>query len=144
MAGLLLIAIWIAGAAGVGLWFARVQASTGLRTLAAAAVVVAGGAAAVGWLRSAAGAAGQQVLAWDGQYWTLGGAGQVPQRASNAFVHIDLQALMLVRLAEPGGRMQWLWLERRRAPGRWLALRRALYARLPGQDTGRAAPSIAS
>jgi hypothetical protein len=77
------------------------------------------------WLALRAQAPGE--LCWDGQYWLLDGGGE--RGGALASIHLDLQSLMLVRLAPAGGGTQWLWLERRAAPERWRDLRRALYAR---------------
>ncbi len=69
-------------------------------------------------------------LRWDGQHWF------VKTDASDTVsllegIHLDLQRLMLVRFVPAEASSQWLWLERGGAPERWLALRRALYARDP-------------
>ncbi len=78
-------------------------------------------------LRDSAGA-----LAWDGEawYWRDADDGSASSRVAPV-VCLDLQGLMLLRLVplDPqAGPQQWLWLTRGRDPGRWRALRRALYS----------------
>lgn len=43
-------------------------------------------------------------------------------------VMLDLQSRVLLRLADPGGRLRWVWAERGRDPLHWRGLRRALAA----------------
>jgi hypothetical protein len=43
-------------------------------------------------------------------------------------VALDLQSAMLLRLDNPAGAIWWLWVERAALPGRWLDMRRAVYA----------------
>ena len=67
-------------------------------------------------------------LAWDGTawYWTMGAQSLVvvPE------VLMDLQQLVLLRLhAFADARVTWVWLDREQNPSRWVALRRAIYAR---------------
>lgn len=75
-----------------------------------------------------------RTLRWDGAAWSLSGSPALG--AAAAAVALDLQAMLLVSLREAGRPTQWLWLERRAMPERWNALRRALYARAPGPETG--------
>ena len=81
-------------------------------------------------------------LAWDGQgwFWRAGASSgaardSAPLQAEGlpvqADVALDLQALLLLRLIplDPQtGPRQWLWLTPQGDPGRWRALRRALYS----------------
>ena len=46
-----------------------------------------------------------------------------------ASVALDLQSLLLVRLAEPARARRWVWVDRQAMPERWRDLRRALYSR---------------
>jgi toxin CptA len=69
----------------------------------------------------------EERLVFDGQHWSLSGAGLL--RAAQATVVFDFQALMLVRLDEPGRRTQWLWPARSNQPDWWQDLRRAVYSR---------------
>jgi len=47
---------------------------------------------------------------------------------SDVTVVLDLQSRVLLRLADPGGRLRWVWAERGCDPQRWPGLRRALAA----------------
>jgi len=112
----------------------------GWRPLAALSAWLAYAALNWGGFRPRALARAEGVLAWDGQgwYWRAGpppGAGMacagddgvqvVPE------VALDLQGLLLLRLKplDPHARpQQWLWLTPQGDPGRWRALRRALYS----------------
>lgn len=65
-------------------------------------------------------------LLWDGQcwWWETGGvraSGEVKPR-------LDLQSVLLLGFLPHSGARQWLWLEKRTAPTRWNALRRAVHA----------------
>lgn len=67
-------------------------------------------------------------LAWDGAVWSWVGDAQpvvvMPE------VVIDFQHLVLLRLRDPAGTfVGWVWLDRALNPRRWVALRRAIYAR---------------
>jgi hypothetical protein len=127
----LLLAVWLCGAAVVMLaWTAAGVAGWRggvlLAGLAVAAVgVVAGQAPPYG------GAGASAALVFDGQYWSLAGSAPLARAA----VALDLQALLLIRLAEPLGKARWVWAERRAMPGRWLDLRRALHARPVAVDS---------
>lgn len=72
-------------------------------------------------------------LRWRDQAWDWqadGGAAAAPRPLSGPLsVHLDWQAGMLLCLHPPQGVRQWLWVERRHAPQRWDALRRAVYSR---------------
>ena len=75
-------------------------------------------------------------LAWDGEGWYWRSLASWPVQPE---VCLDLQGLLLVRLSpldpQDGPRagtkarpQRWLWLTPGRDPGRWRALRRALYS----------------
>ncbi len=83
-----------------------------------------------------AGASQAGDLAWDGEGWYWRSLASWPVQPE---VCLDLQRLLLVRLSPldqqegPGadaqaGPQRWLWLTPGRDPGRWRALRRALYS----------------
>lgn len=98
------------------------------------------------WLLSAAWAlaswwhAPQGTLRYDQAQWIWTPLGCAAPLAVTVTVQTDLQRELLVRLQTAPSRTLWLWLEQRRAPGRWGDLRRALFAsrrdagvsRLPG------------
>jgi len=74
-------------------------------------------------------------LLWNGSEWLLRntssslGESVLRQRPR---IHLDVSSGILVSVYVPGGwwnRCMWLWLERRREPECWHALRCALYAR---------------
>ncbi len=67
-------------------------------------------------------------LVWSGQSWNMESLLSI-QPVLALEVHLDLQAFLWLRLHRPGLRPQWVWLERRTAPERWLDLRRAVYSR---------------
>jgi hypothetical protein len=121
----LLMVFWAAGAGVAGAWCYQINSidqHVDWRQWAVLAAVVMATVAA--WQALGAQAPGE--LRWDGQFWLLDGG---EHGGGVASIHLDLQSLMLVRLAPAGGGTQWLWLERRAAPERWRDLRRALYAR---------------
>ena len=125
-AGLLLTGLWA--------WQAP-----GWRPFVGGLAWLAYGALAWRWRRPCGG-----LLRWDGQAWywhadarfAPGVASQAEGRPVTPEVTLDLQRLLLLRLhprdppdpsrAEP---QRWLWLTPAGDPGRWLALRRALYSR---------------
>ena len=122
VARLLLSTFWVAGAIGVS---ASVGTDVdGRALLLLASVLLAGGMA---WRFGEYRHAG--LLRYDGQYWSW--SGPRPHAAARARVGLDLQALMLLQLVEPGRPSCWLWLERRADPARWTAVRRAVYSRAP-------------
>lgn len=75
------------------------------------------------WARSPVGD-----LVWSGQSWSIETPAEM-QSVPALEVHLDLQAFLWLRLRRCGLRPQWVWLERSRAPERWLDLRRAVYSR---------------
>ncbi|MBS0454819.1 MAG: hypothetical protein JSS14_26270 [Proteobacteria bacterium] len=119
--------IWALGAAALLAWCVQFAGAPWRTAILASALALAARGA---WAASRLGEGVQ--LRWDGVHWSctgttrLGGAG--------ASIHLDLQSLVLVRLNAPGRPAAWLWLERANCPERWLDLRRALYARVPGGD----------
>jgi hypothetical protein len=120
----LLLAIWLLGAAGIAVTVAG-HDSVSLRDVALLASI--GLAGAMAWQWGVHRAAGQ--LCFDGQYWSWSGVAFLG--AARLHVALDLQSWMLVRLSEPERPRQWLWLEQRASPLRWLDLRRAVYSRAP-------------
>ena len=121
--------IWTAGACCAGVVCYQFESMGWRSAVLLASVVVAGAAAGLAWRRACAGE-----LHFDGQNWRLGGAGAGPVDAARLLPALDLQSLLLVRLAAPGQRPRWCWLERRSAPHHWLDLRRAVYSRAPSAD----------
>jgi len=135
-AALITAALWLAGAAVACLW--SVQPQTAWWHLALAWSAVAAGACIGGWSwwRAAPG-----VLAWDGVAWTWtqrGGAAA----AGQVRPALDLQHALLVRWHD-GEARRWFWLERRRGPGRWDDLRRAVYSRARPEALSAAEPPAA-
>jgi toxin CptA len=127
----ILIAAWALGAccAGVSCYF--FDAPGWRQVLLVLSVLFSGGAAALA-LRSD----GVAELRFDGRHWTLAGA-QAGRAvlAARAAVALDLQSLLLIRLAEPGRAVRWVWAEHSAMPERWRDLRRAVYSRAPsGSD----------
>ena len=86
-------------------------------------------AAAVVFLQWRGMHAGQ--LRWDGQawWWLPDDAAQADEHAVSMALHLDLQAVALVRMVGAPGHVPWRWLARDAAPARWNDLRRALYQR---------------
>jgi toxin CptA len=79
------------------------------------------------------------ILQWDGQSWWWDAAGT---RVSGELKpRLDLQSVLLLDFSAHTGSRKWLWLERRTAPSRWSALRRAVHAPAPG-DHGVADGSL--
>lgn len=65
-------------------------------------------------------------LSWDGAHWWWD-AVDAPQPGA-IHVRLDTQSGLLVRFVTDTGACRWLWLAQTTDPGRWLALRRAVYA----------------
>jgi len=133
----LLTVVWALGAlcAGASCYFFD---SVGWRhALLLLSVLFAGAAAGIGLRRDGAG-----FLHFDGRLWSLATAASDasdPARsvlAARAFVALDLQSLLLLRLSEAGRPNRWLWVERQAMPERWRDLRRAVYSRPPAAETG--------
>ena len=124
----LLAGAWLAGAAACGAWAWQVEAPAWQGASAAGLLVVAGAAA----LRSALGAP-QGTLAWTGASWRWQSGGQ--EQAGTPTRALDLQRWLLLHWTADAGGAAWFWLEQRRAPADWSALRRAVYSRArPGAD----------
>jgi hypothetical protein len=118
----LLIAIWAAGAC-CACWVCWQIGAQGWRAATlAGSVMLAALACGVLLGRQRPGE-----LRFDGKEWRMTGAANF--RAARLTAALDFQSLMLVRLGSPDQRSRWQWLERRSAPERWLALRRAVYSR---------------
>jgi toxin CptA len=123
--GALMAAVWLAGAVAALMWSAQPGLAAWRLALAWSAVAVAGALALRSWLGASAG-----VLAWDGNAWSWSeGAGARPAASGQLELSLDLQHTMLARWHDGGAGRRWLWLERRRCPGRWNDVRRAVYSR---------------
>ena len=126
-AGALLLIIWLAAAAALGVWWAE---ASGWRLAAAALLWLATGVwAATRWWCSPTG-----TVAWDGERWNWSAG-----RGSDSGmleVSLDLQRSMLVRSAGQGA-PHWFWLERASRAERWDDLRRAVYSRAAPPDARR-------
>jgi hypothetical protein len=71
-------------------------------------------------------------LSWDGMVWTWASFGSSVVVLPS--VHLDLQRAMLLRLRTEEGLTSWVWIERTRHPVRWMAIRRAIHARVRPVD----------
>lgn len=132
--GGLLFGLWLAGALLALAWGRLASLSGALLMSGLAAVLLAGMAAAIHWKNTPSGQ-----LAWDGQAWCwVSAADPAGLAAPEVAVVADLQRWLLLRLDNPSGACLWLWAERRAAPERWLALRRAVYS--PHRSPGFAPP----
>jgi toxin CptA len=119
-AGVLLLAIWLAGAAALLSWW--MSGGSGSRLGSAALLwLVSGLWAARQWWRSPTGA-----VAWNGESWNWA-AGEAGDNGVLE-VSLDLQRSMLVRWAGEGA-SRWFWLQRASRTERWDDLRRAVYSR---------------
>jgi hypothetical protein len=127
----ILIAAWALGACCAGVSFYLFDGAGWRQVLLVLSVLFSGGAAALA-LRGD----GAAELRFDGRHWTLAGAetGRAVV-AARAAVALDLQSLLLIRLAEPGRAVRWVWAEQRAMPERWRDLRRAVYSRAPSAST---------
>jgi hypothetical protein len=128
LAAWLLGAACVAGLAGAGM--------TGWRLAVAVASLAGAGLWAAAWCwRLPSGE-----LAWDGGGWRWSPAGGEDDAGAVA-VALDLQRALLLHWRGDAA-SSWLWVERRHAPARWLALRRAVYSRAnPDALPGAAPPS---
>jgi toxin CptA len=77
------------------------------------------------------------MLNWDRQVWSWTAAvsfeaamqrGNAVDLQAAPVVIADFQQCLLVRITASTNAVDWLWLERRRFPERWLDLRRAIYS----------------
>ena len=126
-AGRLLMAVWTAGAccAGVVCWQIGVDGWRGA-TLVCCVLSAALAGGVQHWRQNPG------ELRFDGRDWQMSGAATLSE--ARLWPALDLQSLMLVRLAAPKQCTRWQWLERRSAPDQWLDLRRAVYSRAPSPD----------
>ena len=116
-----LCVLW-ASAVLVGACFAEVQSHSRLWGMVWLVTAVSAPLSFWAWRRSATG-----LLQWDGGQWSWSGLGD--QAVHSLRVTLDLQAVLMVQLHTRDGKSVWLVLERGTQPARWLALRRALFAR---------------
>jgi hypothetical protein len=125
--GALLVGIHVIGASVLLAWVVASDAPRlgqvlgGMLWLASVAVAM------LSWWRSPTG-----TLTWDGQHWIWAdGEESHPVTLS---VTLDIQNLMLMYLGASEVPKLWVWLERRSAPTRWRAYRRAVFARQPADQ----------
>lgn len=136
LAGGICLLAWTAGAVACVWWLAA--GVTGWRAaLAVVTVAVTGAWAVWSWWHQPVGE-----LAWDGAAWDLRAARRAQGEGGAVHVVLDLQRLLLVRWQGPAAGC-WLWLERRRAPARWDALRRGVYSRAERDALSGAEPPSA-
>jgi toxin CptA len=119
---LLTAALLLATAAVIGLWSYQADFADWRQALAASAWLV---GAALAWRSFRLPLLG--ILRWDGQNWHWESGGTAV--AGMVVPQVDWQSGMLLEFRAPAHRVGWLWLERRAEPGRWEALRRAVWAR---------------
>ncbi|MDD2924188.1 hypothetical protein [Rhodoferax sp.] len=120
--GLLVWAVIMALVAALTAWTLQADAVLARHVVAAVlGLLTAAGALRQWWLTPVGN------LTWDGQdwRWTSGGDPQVVDVA----VVLDGQSALLLCLRTPRQQLSLVWPERRMAPPRWLALRRAVFAR---------------
>jgi hypothetical protein len=139
LAGLVLAAAWLAGAAACAAWGWQVAAPPWQRALAAALVLLSAVAGLKGWA-----AAPRGTLAWSGAAWRWeGGPPAAAAVDGQVACALDLQRWLLLAWTAPGHPRAWLWLERERAPADWDALRRAVYSRARPEAPGAIQPPTA-
>jgi len=127
----LLAAVLLAGASSLAVWIMQSD-QAGVRHLAALGLwLVTASVAIWAWLRSPAGQ-----LTWDTKTWLWTSGEQA--RQVNVSAVLDSQSVLLLHLRTPENSLLWIWPERQTAPVRWLALRRAVFARLPASATADA------
>ena len=121
---------WTCGLLTLSGWLLSASSSAYVFATVAAVLLIAGMAALMCWRSTA-----NSQLHWDGQCWRwetqTGYALPVEQTIC---VIVDFQSWLLIRMENQSHACQWLWLERKNAPHRWLDLRRAIYA--PHRDMG--------
>ncbi len=143
--GLLLVALLLASAGGLGAWLVQSGGAASLWPAVVASILWCLAAASTFhcWFYQFSG-----VLRWDGQVWTLespssgvaGMALSVPPE-----VLLDVQSYLWLHACPMGRGRIWLWLERSTQPERWLDLRRAVYSRArPGADNADATAPASS
>lgn len=121
-AGLLVLAVWLAGLAAITAWILQSPAAGGRHLLAGCVLAVSGIAGLAGWLRAARG-----TLSWDGEGWRWEEAGLAVATGRPQLV-VDWQSRMLLHW-HGQERARWLWAERTSDASHWDALRRAVYSR---------------
>jgi hypothetical protein len=131
------ILLVLTGAAGVACAAWVLHGASGTRAWAAGTAVLPAAWAAWHWWRQPRG-----TLAWDGGAWSWSSGADEQPGLFGPF--LDLQQAMLLPWRGPAG-TRWLWVERRHAPNRWAAFRRAVYSRAgsaapPGAEPPSAAP----
>lgn len=119
-----MVSVVLAGAATILAWW-HAQQSAMAQCLGGAFVWA--GASLLAWRWWRAMPSGE--LAWDGASWHVCIGKRDGEPCHSPFVSLDLQSGLWVRLARLEGGVCWVWLARDQAPGRWLDLRRALFAR---------------
>ena len=123
----ILILAFLAGLGTWLAWAAVVDATDWRLGLGLVLVAVTGGAAYWNWQQTLSG-----TLFWDGQTWRVDFDGSGPGHGASfkgcLAVHLDFQALLLVRFRHESGRVFWFWLEPGSDGMRWQALRRAVHA----------------
>ena len=124
--GVLLAALWLAGAALVGAWCWQ-QAEPGWRqALALASLPLSAVGAWRSWRAMRPGN-----LRWDGQVWLWHAAGLADGAEAEPVVlraHLDFQRHLLISLRQSSGSVAWCWLESAQMPQRWADLSRAVYS----------------
>lgn len=134
--GLLMLAGWGAGALACGAWVAA--GATGEAGFWPVVAVLAPGAWAAWWWA----AQPRGLLDWDGGAWQWRPAAGADEPGGRIQPALDLQATLLLVWRGPG-RRRWFWVDRRSAPARWAALRRAVYSRAGSAEPPGAGPSAA-
>lgn len=125
--GLLVLTVIMVSGVTLTAWIVQADAVLSRHVAGAVLGLLTAAAALQQWWRSPAGN-----LSWDGQdwHWTSGGE---PQLVAVDVV-LDGQTVLLLCLRTPRRQSHWVWPERRLAPPRWLALRRAVFAAPSGQS----------
>ena len=120
--GWLLAAVMAVSAGSLSVWFMQSD-QAGWRQLAALGLgLVTSSVALLSWFRSPAG-----LLTWDTKIWLWCSGDEARQVKVSAV--LDGQSTLLLHLRLPGDRSLWIWPQRHTVPARWLALRRAVFAR---------------
>ena len=134
--GWLLATVLAVGASSLAVWTMQSD-DAGLRHLSAIGLWLMTASWAIwAWFRTPDG-----LLIWDTKTWMW--TSDEKTRQVNVSVVLDSQSVLLLHLRLPGDLPLWIWAERRMAPARWLALRRAVFSRhvaLSNWDADRVAP----
>ncbi|MEO8023257.1 hypothetical protein [Polaromonas sp.] len=136
--GLALLALWVAGATALVLWWRIAQSVDWRLWVMLAGVLAFGLAAGRGWKNSPVGH-----LRWDGQDWCWESQGyRSGMPARHLTVALDLQRSLLLRLENHDHATLWLWASRSAMPERWLDLRCAVHSRRrPSASDGATMPA---